>query len=577
MKSPRPSRVRVGVANFAALLALAAQPAFAQNFWTNPGSGTWTDGFNWSNSVPPNGPGNEEGRINNGGTATIDELQVDPFTGLTGQITTGSLTLGDRPGNSGNLLMTSGQFLLKNTDLRIGGNPVTAIGGGVPAIGGTGVFTQTGGAVVQQGGNINIGIRGLNSMDPTVAEGTYNLREADPLVPSSCTVQFGFIVVIGNRAKGTLNQSGGSIEVRGLTSTNGGVNGSRFQLGRNAVNGTSFTSGTYNLSGGTATAGLFHFGHAAQTSGSSLNTLRLSGTGKLQVAEIEFLNTTIATNIFEFTGGTLSPYAIDFSTVTQSSSATITDVGTTTFTGTNGYTQTSAGNLAIDLDSFGNDYVDIGATGIANSSIAGRITVNLLNAFDPPVGTTFNILTASTVTNTAAVIGHTASCNYFRADVAPGGNGQILQLTVVAPPATYTQWQAIYRTGAFAADDDSDGISNGVEYVLGIIPKDVNGINGRRPVSSFTGIGAARRLRLDFPVAEPLGADATLQVQASADLGLTDPWTTIASKFGTGPWTGPAAVTLGSVDDCKVPTTVDDTTTVGATAIRFLRLRAVTP
>ena len=352
MKSPRPSRVRVGVAGLAALLVLAAQPAFAQNFWTNPGSGTWTDGFNWSNSVPPNGPGNEEGRINNGGTATIDALQVDPFTGLTGQITTGSLTLGDRPGNSGNFLMASGQFFVKNTDLRIGGNPVTAIGGGVPAIGGTGVFTQTGGSVIQQGGNINIGIRGLNSMDPTVAEGTYNLSEADPLVPSSCTAQFGFIVVIGNRAKGTLNQSGGSIEVKGLTSTNGGVFGSRFQIGRNAVNGTSFTSGTYNLSGGTATAALFHFGHGALTSGSSVNTLRLSGTGKLRVAEIEFLNTTIATNVFEFTGGTLSartvkipvnnqggtlsPYTIDFSTVTQSSSATITDVGTTTFSGTNG-------------------------------------------------------------------------------------------------------------------------------------------------------------------------------------------------------------------------------------------------
>ena len=119
---------------FSTLLGLAATPVFALDIWTREpidGPGLWADGLNWSNGFPPNGTaaGNEEGRIDNNGTALVDDTQTDPFTGLTGEIKTGSLTLGSQPGASGNLIMSSGRFILQNTDLRIGGNPVVAIGG----------------------------------------------------------------------------------------------------------------------------------------------------------------------------------------------------------------------------------------------------------------------------------------------------------------------------------------------------------------------------------------------------------------------------------------------------------------
>lgn len=577
----------------AALLTMAAPPGLALDNWINPATGLWTDNASWSNVLPPNGPANEEGRIDNGGTATIDSTQTDPFTSITGEITTGSLTLGSQPGATGHLSMSSGTFILKNTDFRIGGNPVTAIGAGVPNIGGTGVFTQTGGTVIQQGGNLNIGIRVANAaeLSPSVAEGTYNLSGEN----SSYEVRAGFIVAIGNRAKGTLNQTGGNLVVKNLTATNGGTAGSRIQLGRNALNLTSYTSGTYNFSGGSATAALFHFGHAAQSTGSSINTFNLSGTGLLQIAEIEFLNTTTSTNQFNFTGGTLAantvkipvtnnggtlaPYAINFTTVTALAGPTINPVGTMTFTGASSYTQASNGNLAIDISATGNDFVNIGAAvaDVAGANLAGKITVNILDGIDPAVGSTFDILSADTVTSTAGVIGHTATCKFFRPDIVAGGNGQILRLTVVEPPSTYAEWQAIYQVGGFTANDDGDSMSNGLEYTMGTLPNDATGANGRLPVSSFVGTGAARHLRLEFTTADPSGTDITLQVQASSDLGMNDPWTTIASKVGQGAWTGPAAVTVGAANDCKVSVTVDDAASFDATSCRFLRLRAVTP
>src|SRR5207237_19477 len=148
---------------------------------------------------------------------------------------------------SGTFLMNSTNvFFVKNTDTRIGGNPVAAWGNGVPLIGGTGVLTQTAGTIIQQGGNLNIGLRGAVAAGdpPDVAYGTYNLSGAD----SAFIINFGSIIAIGNRAVGTFNQSGGTIVIRGLTSS--AVNTSLIHLGRNALSGTTYTSGTWNFSGG---------------------------------------------------------------------------------------------------------------------------------------------------------------------------------------------------------------------------------------------------------------------------------------------------------------------------------------
>ena len=75
----------------------------------------------------------------------------------------------------------------------------------------------------------------------------------------------------------------------------------------------------------------------------------------------------------------------------------------------------------------------------------------------------------------------------------------------------------------------------------------------------------------------------------------TDPFTNVPGEIATGSLTlgsqpaalgfvsmssqgaGTGPVTVGAVNDCKVPVTVDDAAFTATTARRFLRLRAVTP
>ena len=504
MKLPFPSRIT----GFAILLTLVSHASAIVFRWDNPGSGLWNDAVNWENDTLLF---NDDAQINNGGTALIDSTQT---------VITGFATMGGGLGN-GTILMSGGS-LSTNFDIRVGGNVVAG--------GGTGLFEQSGGDIFMNGGNFNVGF-GLTAI------GTY-IMTGGTLIENS-----GAIFAVGNRGIGTVIQSGGSIYVRGASA----VGTSVVQLGRNsnaAGNGNGIGSGRYDLSGGILATAFIRYGQVVSGAGViDTNTFTLRGAGRLITGTIEIFNTA-ATNSFNFTGGVLtantigipitnnggilSPATANFAAnAVDISSIPLDPIGTTTFNGSNAYNQGSTGSLAIDIDFGANDLVDIGAGApVVASSIAGKIYVNVLNGFDPPIGSTFDILTADSITYTASVIGHTPSCNVFKGVIVIGLDGrQVLRLVVVSPPALYSEYQGLFSAGPFDRDDDSDGLFNGVEYLLGLVPNDPNGVDGAAgaPVVSFTGSGANKRLRIEFSVPEPGPTDATLLVEASDDLGVTDP------------------------------------------------------
>jgi len=385
-------------------------------FWDGA-IGSWNDPTNWENNTLP---GNDEAHIDNGGTALISPGDV---------VNTGFAVMGGGSGATGTLRMTGGT-LNTNFDIRVGGNSTT-VGGG------TGLFEHSAGSVFMNGGNLNVGL-GPNSVGTLTNSG------------GSIVLRSGNIFAVGNRATGTVTHTDGTIYVEAFNN----AAPSLVQLGRNVATGTG--SGTYNLSGGTLAAQNLQFGNAVGIAG-SVNDFNLQGSGRLLVGTISIVNTAAA-NSFDFTGGTLSAATVGIPLVNNGGSLspatvtfgvdpgpsglpTISDIGTTTFTGANSYAQNALGTLSLQIASPTSfDLVDIGAgaaTGTAN--LAGTIAVSLLNNFDPAIGSTFDVLFADSVINTAAVIGQTPSGATFEASVPPdpaADGRQVLRLTVVPEPAS---------------------------------------------------------------------------------------------------------------------------------------------
>lgn len=116
-------------------LFITAQAQAVDRFWTNPGSGNFTDALSWDTTFPVT---SDNGFINNSGTAIIDSSQ---------NAIAAVVVLGSTNTASSNLMM-SGGTLTTSSDVRIGGNNVTVTGG---TSGGAGIFTQSAGDVLSVG------------------------------------------------------------------------------------------------------------------------------------------------------------------------------------------------------------------------------------------------------------------------------------------------------------------------------------------------------------------------------------------------------------------------------------------
>jgi hypothetical protein len=92
------------------------------------------------------------------------------------------------------------------------------------------------------------------------------------------------------------------------------------------------------------------------------------------------------------------------------------------------------------------------------------------------------------------------------------------------------------------------------------------------PVPSLTTEGGAQRLAASFSILETLPANVRIEVQASNDLGIAEPWTMIARKSGNGAWTGPAQVITGPPSAGRVAVTVRDIPQSPQPPRRFLRI-----
>jgi Ca2+-binding RTX toxin-like protein len=82
-----------------------------------------------------------------------------------------------------------------------------------------------------------------------------------------------------------------------------------------------------------------------------------------------------------------------------------------------------------------------------------------------------------------------------------------------------------------------------------------------------------QRFGVQLDMFESLPAGVTVDIQSSIDLGETYPWQTIATKTGSGAWTGPASVTISAPVNGKVTVTVTDVQPVTQFPKNFFRAR----
>ena len=434
------------------LLGLASFTHAAVVTWVgdaaDPGGVTaqkpWVSAF-WSTGAPPaggTGPGSftgDDARVNNGGHVLIDDTQniglPAPNPGAysgTGFMVMGSGTAAGT--NNGYIDMTGGTMVTA-FDVRIGGDAAGTVGNGT--------FNQSGGILNMNGGNLNVGF-GVN------ANGLHSVGVMN-LSGGSFTLRSGIIIAVGNRGNGTVNQSGGDMYLMALNNAN--VNNSVLQLGRVSATATKSSSGTYNLNGGRVVAANTQFGNgspitgsplpndatptSAPTDGPSINTFSLSGTGLLITDNINIYNhfsdgdpnplTSKSTvNTFNMTGGTLTaktigipltndggtlaPATVDFTpggipeNIDDFLAARFQPVGSTTFSGTNSYTQTANGTLAIDLVSQ-NSYDQL----VVNSGTAtldGTLALTVHNGFVGNTGDNYQVVVGGTLGTFATVTGN---------------------------------------------------------------------------------------------------------------------------------------------------------------------------
>lgn len=147
-------------------------------------------------------------------------------------------------------------------------------------------------------------------------------------------------------------------------------------------------------------------------------------------------------------------------------------------------------------------------------------------------------------------------------------------IEVLSNASTYAQWQTAYGTGAFNADDDRDGVPNGIEFLLGTNPKSAFAA-GESPVQALpvtkNGSGVTAGVTFEAPATSP--SDTHYRVRATSDLVN---WTLIASKDGTSAWSGSATVTTSAAAPGRINVKISESLPLGTTR-RFYRLEAVAP
>ncbi len=419
------------------------------------------------------GDGRSNGNLSfNGATGTLKiRSQADPVNGRS-NLTIGVVNMNTGVGQIENLFDTNGH----SADLRFDTIQIASrtIGSGtttarfqfdtgtlnandlvVGSRSGTAAASTTTGMVTLGGGSVTINntsgpIRlGANSLASGTAVGTLTISGATVALASYAgnSLQLADASVTGGTASGLLHLTGGSLTLAG-------------DIIRGAATGTSNASvklsgGTLNMGGndmGAAAAGAVTF---TAESGILQNVASINGTGGLT-------KTTAGTLMISGTNNYGGSTTIREGTLSLGASNAIPNNPVVIDTATL--------NAATFSDTFGT----LGITGSAVINLGAGASLSFADssAIDWSSGTL--TLTGSFVSGSSLRFGttnHGLSASQLAKISKPGGGAVALNSSgylIDAPANTYATWaSANAGGGAPNLDFDADGVSNGIEYILG--------------------------------------------------------------------------------------------------------------
>jgi hypothetical protein len=153
--------------------------------------------------------------------------------------------------------------------------------------------------------------------------------------------------------------------------------------------------------------------------------------------------------------------------------------------------------------------------------------------------------------------------------VAPnGGAAYVYGAGNLGPFADWKQTQTGDANAPDADDADRDGVSNQLEYTLGLNPREPD--RSALPQGTAFDYVDGRRLRILVP-RDPAHSDVTVEVQAAGDAA--GPWTTVAASVLGAPFTGPGYVSGDGATPGVKTVEVRDTVNVADADRRFMRVR----
>ena len=279
-----------------------------------------------------------------------------------------------------------------------------------------GNFTNNGTLTVGTGDTFDVNGNLTNFASGTLTGGTYKLTGI---------LEFANAAITTNAAAITLTGTGAAIENQTGTNALLGFNNNAatgsFTLASAAAFTTSVTSftnaGVFDIMRGTSFKG-----------GSAFNFTQTGGTSTIDGMLTSSSLGTVTLDAGSLFGvGTVNEKVVDSATITPGDSAT----STGTLSVKNTYTQTSTGALDIAIDGTTTGKFDV-LNITKTATLNGTLNISLVSGFVPTVGSTFDILNASSVTGAFATINGTSinSSEHFTVTV----NGNDVVLTVVAGP-----------------------------------------------------------------------------------------------------------------------------------------------